>query len=254
MHVSVTKEQYVTVLDDKGSLRQFSVVEAQGRRKVVDWYGAVHAVDIVKASEKEEAYVVASINGEPAIFGETSTLLSRKPNEGRWIRRPIRDISEPLYLQLPQRKIRALPGLFDVLNIDDQGIFLEPPKASEMLGLMRKASWCGILVSRRKTELRVDLDRRRPACFATKLITGGFDFSLEKTLGNLVGSGIVLPSRFFDDAYLNEVQTKGALFEGGNVMNNVPVLSPKRLEKTVDVYHIKPEQPSTPIELTWFHA
>lgn len=252
--LSVTKDHYLTIVDQKGSAKQVSIVEALGDRSVFDWYGNVHKITVSKAKEAEVALLAATTNGESGVFGENHTVLVRAPNTGNWVRKPLKDITEPVYVQLPQRKVKPTRDLFDYLNIDDQGIYLEPGKATEMLSLMRKAAWCGILVSRRKSELRIDLDRRRPSCFAAKLINGSFEYDLEKTLSGLTGSGIVMPSRLFTTEYVEDVRTKGILMEGASVMNNVPLLPPRRLEKKADVYHITLYNESTPVELSWFHS
>lgn len=254
MKLSLTKEHYITVLDDKGSVRQLSVVEAVGQRTVVDWYGKVHTVTVSRSKAPESAYMLAASSGEPMVFGENHTFLIRFPNTGEWVRKSVAELTEPVYVQLPQRKIKVSPDLFDVFDLDDRGIFLAPVKATDMLTLMRKAAWCGVTVARQKSELRIDLDRRRPSCFAAKLINGGFDYDINKTLGGLVGAGIVMPSKMYTKEYLNDVKRTGILMEGSSVLNNVPLLPPKRLEKPVDVYHIELDDVLTPIELAWCHS
>jgi len=253
MHLSVTKDQMLTVVDAKGRAKQVTVAEAAGFQKIFDWFGNIRSVEVSRDPVKEKLSMLACTSGEPVIVGESHTVLCRVPRQGRWKRVPLSEITEPVLVQLPQRKIFVSPKLFDVFSIDDKGLYLEPTQASDMLDLMRKASWCGLTVSRRKAELRIDLEKHRPSCYAAKLINGGMEYDLEKTLGGLVGGGIVSPKRLFDDDYLKEVKGKGILMEGAAVMNSAPLLPPRPLAKEGDVYHIRVDDPMTPVETSWCH-
>jgi len=253
MHLSVSKEQSITIVGTRGEAKQVSVVEAVGTPKVFDWFGNVHQVEVRPAPKKERLAMAACASGETMILGESHSLIHRDIKDGRWQRSMMADLDVPVMVMLPQRKIMVSPKLFDVFMMDDKGLYLEPAQATDMLDLMRKAAWCGISVARRKAELRVDLDKNRPSCFAAKLINGGLHYDLEKTLGGLVGGGIVIPKAMFDKAYLDEVRQKGILMEGPTVFNNTPFLPPRFLEKDGDVYHIYPSDPMTPVEMAWCH-
>jgi hypothetical protein len=160
-------------------------------------------------------------------------------------------MTELRFGKLPQRKIRADDTLFDLLDADSEGIFLAPAKGSEVFDVSRRAAFCGIAVSRRKTALRVDLDRGRAACFASKLINGSFEHDPFSTLSGLVASNIVRPPVRFDLDYVNATVTSGVIFEGASYANDIPLLPPRKLDKSGEVYHIRLQDNLTPVEITW---
>ncbi len=250
LHLSVTKDMYVTVLVD-GKAKQLRVTEALGPQEVVDWWGQVHPINICAADAEETYYMFATSSGEAMIVGETHSVLSRDPRSAKWERVLAKDQEEIRFGKLHQKKIVADDSLFDLLDVDDKGLFLRPPKGSAIFDVSRLAAYCGIAVQRHKTELRIDLDRGRPSCFATKLINGSFDADLEAALDGLTASTVLRPCSRFNEDYVNKVRDLGVIFEGGSYNNDVPILPPRMLDKSGPVYHILVNDPLTPVELTW---
>lgn len=254
MTLAVTKGTYITHSDGNGYAIQSTVEELVGKTVFAfDWEGWQHRVHISEPVE-ESIYATQCGTGEMTYFGESTTILSRVPDQPRWARRPIADIADVVMVALPQRKIKAADGLFDLYDLDDKGAFLEPRAASDMFNLMRKASFCGVTALRRKTELRIDLDRSRPVCFVNKLINGSFQQDLDKSLGSLVASGIIRPWGASYDEWLGSVEESGILSEGANVFNNVPLLPARKMERKLPVYHVVAENPRLPVEITWMCA
>ena len=181
-------------------------------------------------------------------------MFSRDPRKARWERVPAVGLDEIRFVKLPQKKITSDPSLFDLFDADENGVFLQPTKASQMITLMRLAAWTGIAVSRRKAELRIDLDRGRASCFASKLINGSFDANLEDALSSLVASTVIRPPWRFDDEFVKFVKDSGVIIEGSSYNNDMPFLPLRKLDTSGPVYHIIPEHPDTPVELTWCHS
>jgi hypothetical protein len=254
MHLSVTQDCFLTVQGQDGLAKQVNIQEALGVQKVFDWFGNTHPVNVLKVPQEEKRYMLGSTNGELMTVGASHTILCRDVEDPRWKRRSILDIKEPVFVQLPQRKILGDPELFEYFDYDDTGPHLKPDRPSQLADVSRRAAWSGVTVSRHKTENRIDLDKRRPACFSTKYFAGSFQRDLEKTLGNFVLTTLVKPPCLFDDDYLYKVRKTGIIFEGASFVNNVPLLPPKALEKEGPVYHIRLDSPMTPVELMWFHS
>jgi hypothetical protein len=250
MHLSVTRDTYLTVLTEGGVIQR-PVHELTGPSQVVNWWGGVEQI-LVTAADQEEQYLMTSTSsGEPFFVGETHSALVRDPVGARWERVLAKDIKEPVFVKLPQRKVVADESLFDVFDIDDKGIFLKPEKGSQMADYMRKAAFCGLSVHRHKAELRIDLDKGRAPCFGTKLITGSFSVDLVKTLETLVAGNVVNLLQYFDEGYIKQIQSSSVIHEGPVMTNDVPFLPPRALDKSGPVYHIKLSNPLTPVELTW---
>lgn len=250
MHLSVTREAYVTVLTETG-LVQKPVHELLGPQRVVDWFGNEQDI-LITASDKEEQYLMTSTSsGEPFFVGETHSVLARQPLEAAWSRIPVQDVKSPVFVKLPQRKVVSYPELFDAFDIDDKGVFLRPEKGSQMVDYMRKAAFSGISVHRHKNELRIDLDKGRAPCFSTKLINGSFDEDLGKTLGGLIAGNVLNLLQYFDEGYIERIQATSVIAEGPVVTNDVPFLPPRPLDKRGPVYHIVVSDPLTPVETTW---
>jgi hypothetical protein len=252
--LSVTGECYVTIQGPNKSAVQVRVLEALGVQKAFDWFGNTFPINIIKPPNEEKRFMVACTSGEMMAFGENHSILCREYESARWTRKAIKDITEPVLVQLPKRKVVPDPSLIEIFDVDDGGLFLSPPRASDMPLYARKAAYGGITVSRRKTEARLDLDRRRPPCFATKYLAGSFVRDLDKSLNGMVRGGIITPPGLYDDAYLDRVNETGIIFEGASIHNSVPLLPPRPLEKAGEVYHILFDNPLSPVELTWCHS
>jgi len=250
MHLSVTKDMYVNVLVDEKP-KQLLVSQATGEHEVYDWFGNKHKIVICAADAEEDYYMLTSSSGEVMIVGETHSFLSRNPRSAVWERTPAVGMDEIRFVKLPQRKLLADPSLFDLYDADEQGIYLAPRKGSEIFDVSRLAAFCGIAVSRRKAELRVDLDRGRASCFASKLINGSFEQDAFAALSGLVASTVIRPPCMFNEEYVNKVKASGVVFEGCSYGNDLPLLPPRKLDRTGPVYHIRVNDPLTPVELTW---
>ena len=253
--LSVPKETKITIANaDTGAAYRASVEEVIGQRQVFNGWGEQRTVNIRPADKQEPMYMMAATSGEPMLFGESHTLLCRNAGSARWHRKAIGDIIDMVIVKLPQRKIQPIETIvFDHYDADDKGLFLKPERAADMLRLMLKASYSGLTVHRNKTELRIDLDKARPACFGNKLIMGSFQQDLEAALDSLAGSGVLTPCEPFTEAYIGKVRTTGIIFEGNSVFTETPLLPPKKLNKPGDVYWID-TQDDTPVELNWFQS
>lgn len=254
MHLSLTKDAYLTVQGEDGKAKQLNIEEALGVQKVFDWFGNTHPVNVLKMPQEEKRYMLKGLSGELMTVGASHTVLCRTSDSPRWKRIPIHDITEPVFVMLPQRKAIGDPALFEFFEFDDNGPYLQPERPSDLPDLARRAAWSGVTVQRHKTEPRLELDKRRPACFSTKYFAGSFTRDLEKTLGGFVMTTLIKPPCLFDDDYLYKVNKTGIIFEGYSIVNSVPLLPPRLLEKEGPVYHIRLDNPMTPVELTWFHS
>ena len=253
--LSVIKGTKITLANaDTGAAYRANIEEVTGKRQVFTWWGEQRSITITPAPTPENMHMMAATTGEAIMFGESHTLLCREIGSGRWKRKAIGDITDMVIVKLPQRKIQPIDSVvFDHFDADDRGLFLKPERASDMLRLMLKTAYNGLTVHRAKTELRIDLDKARPACFGNKLIMGSFQQDLEKTLDGLVGSGVLSPSAAFTDEYIGKVRTTGVIFEGNSVFTDIPALAPKKLNKPGEVYWIDVQE-DTPVELNWFQS
>ncbi len=260
-HVSVLADAKLTIVDWEGRAKQARVGDLVDnvhggwkRFEVFDWFGSAQRITIEKMDKPERVCRLTGLVGEATILGESSTLLCRQRDGARWGRVKIADLTKPVYVQMPQRKVYPSSRLFSVTELDDTGLYLAPEKASEMLDVMQDAAWLGIATKRRKTELRVDMEVQRPVCFANKLIHGSFDQDFEATLEALVISGIITPPGFYDDLYESIVKDTGVIFEGATTYQSYPILMADRLEVEAPVYHIHVEKELHPVELNWLCA
>lgn len=251
MHLSVPKETLINVIGVDGLPVKKPVFELLGTQSVYDWFGDQHQINIVDPGVEEQRWLAACPSGEIAIFGDTHSVLCREGDSGRWKRLLMADLDRAVYTHMIQKKVTPGVGLFDAFDIDDQGVFLEIEKATDFLPMMQKAAHCGVTVQRRKTELRVDVDKRRPPCFATKMFNGSLVHFLDETLSGLVAGGVVSPHGMFNDDYIEKVNKSGIIFEGASVYAQLPLTPARRLEKPAPVYHIQLDDPMTPVELTW---
>lgn len=253
--LSVIKGTKITLANaDTGEAYRANVEDVIGKRRVFTWWGEQRSIMVSPAPSPEGLYMMAATTGEAVMFGESHTLLCRDIGSARWKRKKIGDITDMMVVKLPQRKIQAVDKIvFDHFDADDKGLFLKPDRASDMLRLMLKASYNGLTVHRAKAELRIDVDKARPACFGNKLIMGSFQEDLEKTLDSLAGSGVLMPSAWFNDEYIGKVRTTGVIFEGNSVFTDIPALTPKKLNKPGEVYWIDVEE-DTAVELNWFQS
>lgn len=255
MHLSVTKESFITVFDeDTERMVQKPIHAATGRQSVMGWWGGMHSVTVSAADQEEQYYMTTCSSGEAFVIGETHSVYSRDPRRAVWERVPACQMEELRFVRLPQKKAVADDSLFPVYDADEEGIHLVPPKASAMYDLMRHAAWCGIAVSRRKNQLRVDLDRGRASCFASKLINGAFEANLEDALSSLVASTVIRPPFQFDSKYVQFTRDSGVIVEGSAYNNDIPFLPPRKLDRVGPVYHILLDDPNVPVELTWCHS
>jgi hypothetical protein len=257
MHLSLTKEHYITIVGDKGQAMQVSIQEAIGERTIFDWFGNEHLVSVSKAPALESVLSTTAASGEFVSFGETHSFYARAPKSAEWKRTPITDLTNDMFLvQLPQKKIEVADEVFESFDLDDKHLYIVPQQASDLSTLMRKAAWSGITVNRHKTELRIELEKLRPACFASKLINGALTYRLKDALSSLISSGIVSMPGTFCDEYVTEVQRKKVLMEGFTVFNSTSVLPVRKIsDKMSEVYHVDfLGNSNIPVELTWFHS
>lgn len=254
--LSVTSRAYVTIIDYPSSdkVKSVPVTSLCGYHHVYDWYGKTRVIRVEKAKDKERLIGVSAIaHGDVELFGENHTILCKKARKGEWKRIPLKDITEPVFVQLPQKKLIRLP-FFDDLDNDKKSLFVTVNKVVDFIPTMRQLSFCGVTAYPRKNELKVDIDRSRPACFSAKLLSGALLDSTYEVLGDLVGTGIVMTTQMYGQDYVDLALKSTIIHEGAVVFNNIALMVPKVLEKEDEVYHITLEDSQTPVELSWFHS
>lgn len=253
--LSLVKGTKIRVIAEGGRTKLVPVEEIEQRpdhkASVYDWYGQRHTLTVSEAP-CEAVAVLLCRSGEMMYVGEKHCLYGRQHGSAHFERYELADIDKPLYVRLPQRKISVDDNsLFETLEADDKSVHLIPKVARDMLPLMETAATCGITVHRYKTELRVDLERSRPVCFATKLINGNFDENLTGTLEELTAQAILQPFGPFDSQFIETTEQTGIIFEGSTLYNDVLLVKPRRIDRPTPVYHITGVD-DVPVELTWF--
>jgi hypothetical protein len=232
------------------------LVERRAYNYVYDWFGEVHQISGFSDhfSNEESLWRIDALSGEPLIVGEKHGLLCRQKGSARYERRTpveLQYYGKPVYVRMPQRKVVCDDILFENFAADEKSVHIVAPTARDLLPIMEAGATAGLGVHRSKGELRVDLEKNRPVCFATKLINGNFQENLGGTLEELTAGAIICPSHRFDDQYVDLVEKTGIVFEGWTFFNDVLVVPPRPIEKTGRVYHIEVAE-HVPIELTWF--
>lgn len=254
--LSLQKNAKIRVIneqDHKTSLRSIGEIIGDHkfiRESVYDWFGNQHMIHIEPAPEKEKAYKLFGMTGEPIFVGESHQVLCRRDSKARYELVPVKDIREPVFVRLPQRKTQCDNDLpFNTLGMDSAGIYLQPDPR-DLGAAMECAATAGLSVRRRKTELRLDLDVNRPPCFATKLINDNFNENLEVTLETLCSGAVVMPHILFSDEYVEIVKKTGVIFEGSSLYNDLLIGVPRLVDRDFSVYHI--HRDGAPVELPWF--
>lgn len=256
MHLSIPKGSNVTVFPH-GVLKppmRVNTNELMGKSLTSKtWWGEDTGFSVQDGGEETVLGTISS-SGEMYYFGESHTLLCREPDSAVWQRVPIKDIDKPVLVSMPLKKLKAPDGLLDVYDLDDKGAFLAPENASAMLKLMQKAAFCGVSVSRRKAELRIDLETRRPLCFVNKLLIGSFQYNLEKTLSGLVASRVITSPRRFDSTFLEEVSKTQTVYEGACPFKDMLLMPPIQTNRKLPVVHITPDtgRELDGVELEWY--
>lgn len=247
--LSLHEKAKITVIRDNKPV-QISVDTAHQIETIYDTYGVRHWITVAQESVDEIGYRMFSRNGEPYFVGASHTVLCRTHDTAIWKREPVTALTAPRYVKLPQKKLTADPRLFMLMEADKEGLFLAPEKVADMLSIMEAAAFCGLLVQRRKDAMRLDLEVRRPTCFAAKLLGGNFKTSPHETLDNLTAGGIVTPYWTPGRDATEDMLTTGIIFEGHLIVNDIVLGPAVKLEKTLPVRHIKVNG-LTPVELAW---
>ncbi len=254
-HLSLIEGTKVRVIDESHyTTRLMAIEDAGSTGHFYDNYGVVHSFEVLRATEPENRYLLAAASGEPFLVGESHTLFCRSNESARYKRTSIKDIKAPVFVRLPQKKLVADDGVFDEVDLDKDGLFVEADSVDKLSKLSAQIATCGITVSREKAKRMIRLERGRPSCFASKMLNGNFVRDFEETLDGLCRNGIVIPHRPFNDSMLLETQKSGIIFEGNSIFTEVVALMPRRLETKGRVIHIRLTEPENPFELTWFQT
>jgi hypothetical protein len=252
MHLSLLPNTKITVIGDIGDkVIHKAVSECVGKQVVYDWFGNKKNITVQKSAQEEFKVMTTATSGEMCLFGDTHDVFVKDFNS-IWTRRPLVSMQESAHVKLPQKKIKPNAGMLQYLDIDDKGLYLLVDKVSDFSLMLREMAYCGVKVNRHPSELRIELDRSKPPCFATKLLNGSFVYNLKNTLGTLAMGGVVSPSDLLTEAYLKLVENSGIIFEGANIFNEIPLLPAKVLATKTETYHVYLEDHSTPVELDWF--
>lgn len=255
LHLSLMPQTKLRVCTRFGGTTRLTEIENVGDEAYVyDFYGNLNKITVTKAEAPEAKYLLAATSGEPIMVGENHSVYCRGRDSAEYKRVPVSEINDVFYVRMPQKKIVPTPGLFEAMDIDDTGLFLETEHASNLLTLIEGASTLGIDTSRRRTERRIDLDKNRPTCFATKLLAGAFQVDPYETLASLAKGAVIVPTNMFSEEFVAETTLTGIIFEGNNPYNDVLCLQPRRVEKVSPVYHVKLSKPLMPVELAWFNT
>lgn len=246
--LSILPDTELRVVTAAGDTKLVAAKEA-ATSFVYDWFGATVPF-VINGAPNERLYRLTTLNGEPIYVGENHSVLCRKRDSAQYRRVPVRELIEPVFVHLPQRKVRLDDeSPFHALDADDDGIFLKPADVLQFRPLMRTMATAGVAVHRRPSELRIDLEKGRPVCYALKLINGNFDVDLKATLEALTSVAVVQPCRLFDDQLIENVRKTGIVFEGASLYNETLLLPPEPIEKEASVYHVTCQ---APVELLWF--
>lgn len=252
--LSLTGSTKIRVIDDTLVSTVLTPVSEITSAYVYDWYGNKHFLSVQEA-EPEDMFLIAAMSGEPQYVGGNHTLLAREKGKAVYKRYSVTDLvaaNLPMFVHLPQRKITLDDdGPFFALAADEKSVHLAASEATDLIKLMTTAATAGISVHRARNELRIDLEKSRPVCFATKLINGNFQANLSGTLEELCASAIVNPYGPFNDQLIEKTDKTGVIFEGSSLFNDVLALPPRPVAKKAPVYHIKVED-DAPVELAWF--
>lgn len=254
-HLSLIEGTKVRIIDDSAYKTRLTAIENAGSEgHFYDSFGSVHSFQVLHADEQEKRYLISAISGESFLVGESHTIFCRDAQSARYKRTPVSELTGPAFVRLPQKKLEADPTLFDQVDLDGDGLFIESDSIQKLTDYAAKVATCGITVSRHKTKRLIRLENGRPSCFATKLLNGNFDQHFEVTMESLCRSGIIIPYQFYGDSFLLETQKSGVIFEGNSIFNEVPCIVPRKLETKGRVIHIRLTTPNVPVEMTWFQT
>jgi len=223
------------------------------RVEVYDFYGNKHKITI-SAGKCPSRWLVQAFSGEMQQFGADHTILARTVDAAGFTRVPLSAIDGPRLIRLPQKKTTPPKGVSNFLDLDEKSgaLFLAPTEAKDLQWVLEEVASCGVTVNRHPTSLRIDLETRRPVCFASKLINGNFQSDFSFTMNDLASRGIVQPWKLFGDAVIEDTKRTGIIFEGNCIYNDVPFTRVREVKKEADVCNVHLDDPMTPVEITWF--
>jgi hypothetical protein len=251
MHLSLTPTTSISVIDEEtGRMSKKLVSELVGVRKVYDWFGNIKNIEVKEAGEEQKIMTTAT-SGEMVTFGETHSVLC-KNSDCFWDRRLLLGMEDTCSIKMPQKRITPDKGMLEFLDIDDVGLHLIVPAVKDFKRMMLSLASCGVKVNRHPSELRIELERSRAPCFATKLLNGSLIYNLEKTLGALAVGGVINPTELINKKSVAKIQETGIIFEGASLFNEVSLLPTISLVTLTKTYHVYLEDPITPVELDWF--
>lgn len=259
MHLSLASGTKIGHLHSGTGITKATAVEEMAGKDVMsyDWWGRPHWFQVAKEPVTEKRIVMSCTSGEPLSVGDTHHQLCRLSMKARYTRIPIADHHGPMFVRMPQRKVWRDQILFDALEMDDDDgtMILKPETARDFLPLMEAAAFAGLTVKRAKDKLRIDIEYKRPSCFASKLIMGNFDTDLENALEELAAKAILQPTHPFNETVTLAMET-GIIFEGGSLFNEVIAIPMHKTDQSVEVFHVTPIDPHkinpVPLDLTWF--
>lgn len=224
-----------------------------------DQWGAIRCVaEVKKISEDGKAIAFETVS-TPAFVLPATAEIKMRGEDARMIVKKVTDLQPDdvsLFL-MAKRKIRHgndhiefLEGLFSKLDLievtdeqtgehDHEMVLTYPDPVSMRNDIMKIAAY-GITVTWSSTEPKLKLDLGRPACFASKLLSGVYHGpGAEEALCSLYGGGVMKLVQPWEDTF-SFIQQTGIVLEGENPDNLTFVLNATPVERRGrSVYEVK---------------
>lgn len=255
-----------------------------GRFSVYDGFGRKSVVSVSQSIQP--LYTLTLDTGQVIGVGAEHSFYVITGEDSRPRRINVQDMSEDeiYYLYMPSRKARLTDGALSPKDIttpdamynlmgeahrleellstyanfekgDDKpfnfasNFYVKPPSLEHFRRWSEILGFYGIAVVGHMAKNLIEIDPKRPSCFATKLLTGrGID--PEDFINDLLTSHIITPVLPFDDLVKKAVET-GIIFEGEGVSHLRMAAKPLNMKVEVPVHRITLEGDCTTIETPW---
>lgn len=280
----VVKERYFTpdmkVWTDLGAWSVEDLSSKGGKGHVTyDAFGNMAHVVVEEVASPMAITFLTLDTGQMIPVGVETQVTVVKPGDAKPALVRAADLTEGIhYVWMPSRKARLSGGMLEdgaILNTMSEDarltylrsmyksfsednfrpdgyesmIYMEPPSfpafrdAAEALGMY------GCAVRARESDRRIEIDPRRPSCFATKLLTGRAD-DMEDFVNDLIDSHIINPvlpfNAMVDTAIKTGVICEGEGHEGLRTL--LPTLNSGRKHK---VYRVITDGVAETVDTPW---
>ena len=252
--LSLIPNTKLRVIDDEGSRTHLVAAgDLVGKHvKVYDFYGKKHDIRLA-FGKTERRWLCECMSGEMIQFGNEHTINMRRHDVAGYVRTPLIGNAGGL-VRLPQKKVYPPRGAAASLDMDEKtgALFMSFENIKDLVEVMEAVSSCGVTVERHKTMLRVDIEDKRPVCWASKLLNGNFQSDFEFAMNDLAARGIIHPHKMYSPEVLDETKRTGIIFEGNCVYNDFPFIVHRPVDKEAEVVVVLFDDPSLFIETQWF--